>query len=176
MNWRNALIAALVVVPLLILLALGFGHDPREVPSVLTGHPAPELTLTSLTGQTVRLADLRGKPVVVNFWSTWCEPCKTEAPLLRQAALAYGGRVHFVGIIYEDEPDRVRQYLSERPLGYMQLIDPKSLTAIDFGVAGVPESFIIDAAGIIRHKEAGMLSAEVIEGTLDRLLGEGGRP
>jgi cytochrome c biogenesis protein CcmG/thiol:disulfide interchange protein DsbE len=172
MNWRNAIIAALLVVPLLILLAVGFGHDPRAVPSVLTGRAAPDFSLTSLTGEKTRLSDLRGKPVLINFWSTWCEPCKVEHALLKQAVAAYGDRVHFVGVIYEDEPAKVHEYLAARPLGFTQLVDPQSLTAIDYGVAGVPESFFVDRRGLIQHKEAGALTAELIETTLDRLLGE----
>ncbi|MEK7704984.1 MAG: redoxin domain-containing protein [Myxococcota bacterium] len=173
MNWRSALIGAVVVIPLLVILALGFGQDPHEVPSVLEGKPAPAFELATVDGKPMRLEEFRGKPVVINFWSTWCRPCKLEHGLLQQSARMYGERVQFVGIVYQDELEAVRRYLQAGGEAYPQLMDSGSKVAIDYGVAGVPESFFIDATGVIRHKQAGVLTPDVLRGTLDRLLSEG---
>lgn len=173
MNWRSAILGAVLVVPLLVVLALGFGQDPHEVPSVLEGQPAPAFALTTVDGTPLSLAALRGKPVVLNFWATWCRPCKLEHGLLQQSARMYGDRVQFVGIVYQDELDAVRGYLKEGGDAYPQLMDQGSKIAIDYGVAGVPESFFIDAQGNIRRKQAGVLTPDVLHSTLDQLLGEG---
>lgn len=170
MNWSRGLMAALFAVPLIALLAFGFGHDPHAVPSVLQGRTAPDFVLQDLQGASVSLQQFKGQPVVINFWSTWCVPCQTEHPLLREAAKHYAGKVSFLGIIYQDDPERVRQKLQTQALGYPQLLDPGSQTAIDYGVAGVPESFIVDAKGQIVHKQSGIFTATELAQRLDRVL------
>lgn len=170
MNWRRACLAALVAVPLLVVLAMGFGHDPHAVPSMFEYKPAPSFALRALSGEQVELSSLRGKPVVMNFWATWCYPCQAEHDMLQTAAAQYGDKVHFLGIIYQDDSERMRQHLANRSNRYPQLEDPGSVTAIDYGVGGVPETFIIDASGIIVHKQSGVLTPGVLFGTLDKLL------
>lgn len=170
MNWQKAVLAAAVVLPLLVILGLGFKHDPHAVPSMLEGKPAPDFSLRAFEGPTLELAALKGKPVVLNFWATWCYPCQAEHALLQEAAAHYGSRVQFIGVIYQDSEPEVRKYLRNRESHYPQVFDPQSRTAIDFGVAGVPESFIIDAAGMIVHKEAGVLNAALLRKTLDALV------
>jgi cytochrome c biogenesis protein CcmG/thiol:disulfide interchange protein DsbE len=169
-KWRNVLIVAAVVVPLLVLLALGFRFDPHEVPSVLPGRPAPACALTDLEGAPQTLARLRGRPVVLNFWSTWCVPCEAEHHLLQSAARAYGDRVHFVGVVYQDEPEATRRYLARNGSAYLQLLDPGSRCSIDYGVAGVPETFFIDAGGVVRHKQAGPVTAAILRASIEPLL------
>jgi cytochrome c biogenesis protein CcmG/thiol:disulfide interchange protein DsbE len=176
MNWRLAVIVTLVVAPLIWVLAAGFGHDPHAVPFVLENRPAPAFSLTTLDGKTVSLASLRGKPVLVNFWSSWCEPCKAEHEALQSSARTYADRVQFLGIVYEDSPQNAEQYLKARGNTFPQLLDPDTHTAIDFGVAGVPESFFIDKGGIIRRKVAGELTYPEISHTLDTLLAAKGTP
>lgn len=170
MNWSRGLLAALLALPLIVLLALGFGHDPHAVPSVLKGRNAPKFVLQDLEGTSVRLSQFKGLPVVINFWSTWCVPCQAEHHLLRQAAKRYAGKVVFLGIIYQDDPERVRQKLRTQALGYPQLIDTGSQTAIDYGVAGVPESFIVDAQGQIVHKQSGIFTDTDLIERLEHVL------
>jgi cytochrome c biogenesis protein CcmG/thiol:disulfide interchange protein DsbE len=170
MNWRNACFAALFAIPLLVLLASGFGHDPHAVPSMLENKPAPAFALKALNGDTVALASLRGRPVVLNFWATWCYPCQAEHELLQRAAREFGDKVHFIGIIYQDDSERMRAHLQARANNYPQLEDPASVTAIDYGVGGVPETFILDAAGQVVHKQSGVLTADILYRTLDALL------
>ncbi len=175
MKWRNVAIVAAIILPLLVLLAVSFRFDPRAVPSVLAGRPAPACDLRTLEGEATSLAALRGKPVVLNFWSTWCVPCVAEHALLQQAARSWGSRVQFVGVVYQDEPEAARTYLARHGSAYLQVLDDGSRCAIDFGVAGVPETFFIDAAGVVTHKQVGPVDAGLLRRHLAP-LGAGGPP
>jgi cytochrome c biogenesis protein CcmG/thiol:disulfide interchange protein DsbE len=170
MNWRVAGIVALLVLPLLWVLGWGFGHDPHAVPSVLESRPAPAFTLQSLDGKSVSLAGLRGRPVVINFWASWCEPCAVEHGALQAMAKAYDGRVQFLGIVYQDTAENAAQYLKSQGNAFPQLLDPDTRVAIDYGIAGVPESFVIDAQGVIRKKFVGVLNPGDLSAVLDPLL------
>lgn len=176
MNWRLAFVVGLIVIPLIWVLAMGFGRNPHAVPSVLENRPAPLFTLQALEGEPMSLAALRGRPVVINFWSSWCEPCKIEHQALQAAARAYGDKVQFVGIVYQDSVEAARRYLSARGNTFPQLLDPDSRIAIDYGVAGVPESFFLDAGGTIRKKHAGALGFADIRAAVDPLLAAAGTP
>lgn len=160
---RILAVGALLLLPLLVLFARSFGNDPRAVPRALEGRPAPEFVLTTLDGaREVKLADFAGKPVVVNFWSTWCGPCKIEHPLLVQAPALHPG-VTFLGVLYSDEPEKAEDYLRRAGSGFPHLADPGGRVAIDFGVSGVPETYFIRRDGQIVYKHAGPLSPEVLD-------------
>jgi cytochrome c biogenesis protein CcmG/thiol:disulfide interchange protein DsbE len=176
MNWRNAAIAGLLTLPLIVVLASGFGVDPHAVPNLLLHKPAPAFELTSVEGKPLSLENFSGKPLLLNFWSTWCEPCKAEHEMLQQAAKYYGDQVQFLGIVYQDEADAVTRYLKARSNNYPQAMDPGSRVAMDFGVAGVPESFIIDAQGQVAFKQAGVITGPIIQKTIDPLLGKVAQP
>ena len=126
-NWLIAIIAlasgSTAIVALAGLLAASFGNNPNEVPSVLVETPAADFSLEDLEGNTVSLQDLRGKPVVLNFWSTWCVPCKAEHPVLLRAA-RNNRDVAFYGVIYQDEPEGIRRYLKRSGGAFPHLIDP----------------------------------------------------
>lgn len=141
----------LFTIPLIALFASGFGKDPNEIPSVLEERPAPGFSLTDLDGRQHALSNLAGRPVVINFWSTWCGPCKMEHPALQQAA-QMNPDVTFLGVIYSDDTDKVRRYLKKVGSAYPTLVDDGNRTAIDYGVTGVPETFFIDGQGVIRRK------------------------
>jgi cytochrome c biogenesis protein CcmG/thiol:disulfide interchange protein DsbE len=170
MNWRLAAVVAVFVVPLIWILAMGFGHDPHAVPSVLENRPAPGFSLRSLDGKAVSLEGLRGKPVLINFWASWCEPCKAEHQSLQAAAQAFGDKVQFLGVVYQDSPENAEAYLRQRGNVFPQLLDPDTRIAIDYGVAGVPESFFVDKDGMIRRKFVGALSFADIRQTFEPLL------
>ena len=170
MNWRIISITAIFVVPLIVVLAMGFNQNPQEVPFVLTGAPATDFSLTSLDGDKVTLSSFKGKPVILNFWATWCEPCKYEHEILQRASLNYRDDIVVLGIIYQDDPARAKNYLSSKSNHYPQLIDEKSRVAIDYGVSGVPESFFIDSAGKIVHKEAGVVTPNTLSKQIATLL------
>lgn len=163
MNVKRALILALLALPLIVALFAGFGRDPHAVPFVLQGKPAPAFVLADVTGQTTAVPDPNGLPTLVNFWATWCYPCQAEHALLQETARVLEGRVRVVGVIYNDSVEAVTTYVRQNGGAYPQLIDPNSRVAMDYGVAGVPESFIIDGNGTIVHKQAGVLAAAVIE-------------
>lgn len=162
MRWLPVSIVVIVTLTVVIVLGMGFGTDPHAVPSVLAGKPAPDCTLSNLEGEPLTIADLRGKPVLLNFWSTWCVPCKTEHALLQQAAKAYGEKVEFIGVVYQDTADKARAYLSRLGSEYGQYIDPDSKCAIDYGVAGVPETFFINPQGIVSNKQVGPVTPSII--------------
>jgi len=150
-NWSVLIIGLLCIVGLMVVLASGFGSDPKMTSNALPGKAAPSFSLQTLEGDSLSLADLQGAPAVLNFWSTWCVPCKQEHPVLLEAAKLYP-EVKFYGIIYQDDAEPIRQYLKRNGAAYPHLIDPESRVAIDLGVSGVPETYFIDRKGIIRTK------------------------
>ncbi len=174
---RKVLAAGLIlVVPLLAVFFLSLGRDPREIRSPLIGRPAPLFALPALGGGgTVSLETLRGQPVVVNFWSTWCVPCFEEHAALQRSARRLQGQVHFVGVLYEDEEASAVEYLKRYGTTYSTLKDDQGRTAIAYGVTGVPETFILDAQGTVVEKCAFALTEEALDGFLARAGRTGGR-
>ena len=158
---------------LLYAFSTGFGRDPHQVPFMLKGKPAPDFALTRLdTGETVTLAQLRGQPVVLNFWASWCGPCKLEHPTLARAARRHGSEARFFGVVFEDTPEAAREFARPLDPGFPQLVDPQSRMAVDYGVTGVPETYFIDAEGIIRDKFVGpMLDEHEVAARLQALAG-----
>jgi cytochrome c biogenesis protein CcmG, thiol:disulfide interchange protein DsbE len=153
-------LAAVAVVAGLLLFAFasGFGRDPHEVPFALKGKPAPDFTLTRLdTGEKVTLAELRGRPLVLNFWASWCGPCQLEHPTLARAAKRFQADAHFFGVVFEDTQEDAQHFARPLDASFPQLMDAQSRMAVDYGVTGVPETYFIDAQGIIRDKYVGPL-------------------
>jgi cytochrome c biogenesis protein CcmG/thiol:disulfide interchange protein DsbE len=151
----------------LFLFQLFSGRDTSEVPSALIGKPAPEFTLPPVPDLMrdgapvpgVSRADLLGKVSVVNVFASWCAPCRQEHPLLEE--LARSGKAQMIGINYKDKPENARRFLGSLGNPYDLVgADDKGRAAIDWGVYGVPETFIVDEAGTIRYKFIGPLSPE----------------
>lgn len=170
-SWPVMAIGLVIVVPLIAILAAGFQHDPHDIASPLIGKPAPDFALRDIdTGEEITLASLHGKPAVVNFFSTWCLPCEQEHPILMAAARAYGDRVNFVGIVFEDTLAKVNAWLVRHGgHGYPVLIDVGGPAAIAYGVYGVPETFFIDANGVIRDKVKGAVNFDIIRSELEAM-------
>jgi len=172
MKWKITLALSAACAALVIVLAKGFGRDPHEVPFMLRGQPAPAFALKTLqTGEVVSLEKLRGKPVVLNFWSTWCGPCRMEHPVLDWAFREYGTQAHFLGAVFEDTEENALGYIARAGSPYPQLVDPKSQMAVDYGVAGVPETYFIDAEGIIRDKFVGPISRSAFASQMRSVMG-----
>ena len=164
----------LLPVGLFALLALIFlsrlesGDDPEAIPSALVGKPAPAFDLPALPGLAVpglKRADLDGKLTVVNVFGSWCVPCRQEHPVL--SALAKDGRIRVVGIDYKDQPVNAAAFLDELGNPYAAVgVDQRGRAAIDWGVYGVPETFLVGPDGIIRDKIIGSLTDDVVEARL----------
>ncbi len=164
----------LAAVPVLALLAFGFRTDPRAVPSPLVGRPAPGFTLTSFDGEPVRLEALRGRVVVLNFWASWCYPaCYEEAPALEAAWRTHRERgLVVVGVDIQDTEAAGRRFIAELGLTFPNAPDPKGTVSIDYGVYGVPETFVIDRRGIIRQKHVGAFTLDAARRAIEPLLAE----
>lgn len=170
-NWKILVIGLLPVAALIAVLQSGFGSDPRALPSMLEGRAAPRFTLERLDGGTLSLDELKGRPVVINFWATWCRPCAAEHPILLDAAERYAPRgVVFLGVLYGDEASNAVPYLERHGSAYPTLLDPGQRTALDFGVGGVPETFFVSPDGEIVDKITGPVSGPMIAEILERML------
>jgi cytochrome c biogenesis protein CcmG/thiol:disulfide interchange protein DsbE len=165
----------IVLIPIVVFAALaalfwkGLSGEPSKIPSALIGKPVPEFTLAAVPGLTVpgfTTADLRqGKVTVVNVWASWCAPCRIEHPLLLE--LAKRSDITLVGINYKDAPENAARFLGTLGQPFAAVgMDADGRTAVDWGVYGVPETFVIDGQGIIRYKHIGPLSPEAIVGPL----------
>ena len=150
----------------------GLYLDPREVPSALIGKPAPEFSLPTMQGETVTKKDLLGKVYMMNVWASWCQACQYEHPYFVKLKNE-GLKTILVGYNYRDKPMAAQQWLNALGDPYdIKLVDADGRTAIDFGVYGAPETFVIDKEGIIRHKVIGAVTDEVWNKELKPLLAE----
>jgi cytochrome c biogenesis protein CcmG/thiol:disulfide interchange protein DsbE len=151
-------------------LALTSGRDPETLPSAMLGKPAPDFDLAALGGgPPVAFATLKGQVVVVNFFASWCVPCRLEHPVLME--LANHDRIAITGIAYKDAPAAAKKLLDDAGDPYATVgLDQSGRTGIDFGVYGVPETYVIDKAGRIQRRYVGPLTPDVVQGDLLPLL------
>lgn len=158
---------------LVVFLAIGLGRDPHEVPSPLINKAAPEFHLPQLKEQskTFSPADMRGKVWVMNVWASWCISCREEHPLLLEYAKS--GAVPIYGFNYKDVREDALGWLDELGDPYvLSAADVDGRVAIDFGVYGAPESFVIDQNGMIRYKQIGAMTPDVWTGKILPLVQE----
>lgn len=166
--WRRILITIAVIVPLVWLLAYGFSRDPRYIPSPLIARPAPSFALTLFDGKQLRLQELRGKVVFVNFWASWCLPCRTEAQELEALWQRLKDQdIVFLGINIQDKEEDALAFLREFAITYPNGRDASGKIAIDYGVWGIPETFFIGRDGTITYKHVGALGATLVAAKLD---------
>jgi cytochrome c biogenesis protein CcmG, thiol:disulfide interchange protein DsbE len=169
-RWKVALIT-FAGLPIIGLFAWGLTQDPRAVKSPLPGKPAPLFALETLEGDTLRLSDLKGQVVVMNFWASWCLACIGEHPLLVAASQKFNNQpVKFVGVVYQDTRGNAQEWLRERGVYGKSVLDKGSRTAIDFGLAGVPETFFIGKDGRVAYKQVGPVTEEVLNTWVSKLL------
>ena len=158
---------------LVALLAVGLTLNPREVPSPLVGKDAPAFELPQLheSGRRFSPSELRGQVWLLNVWASWCASCRDEHPLLVE--LSKAKIVPIVGLDYKDESAAGKRWLSENGDPYtVSVVDRDGRTGIDWGVYGVPETFVIDKTGTIRYKQIGPLTAESLEKKILPLIRE----
>lgn len=160
------------VIPVVIFLCLAgllyiglFQGPPSALPSPLVGKPAPDITLPALDAQATNFSRSelgQGKPIIINFWASWCVPCRLEHSTLESLAQREG--ITLYGVDYKDAPEKARAFLSElgNPFGKINQ-DKEGRVAIDWGVTGVPETFVVDSKGVIRVHYAGPLTDEVLQ-------------
>jgi len=165
----------LFLVPLAVFLvvagyfAVGLTRDPSVLPTALLDKPAPQFDAPPLSPAKPGLAtrDLKGEPVLVNVWASWCVPCRAEHPVLTRLARD----VPVLGLNYKDKPEDARRFLAELGDPYRRIgTDANGRIAIDWGVYGVPETFVVDGEGHIRHRHVGPLTDEIVAKTIRPLL------
>jgi len=168
--WRLALFF-LPVLGFLGVLVYGMTRDPRAIPSPLVGRPAPDFQLTLFDGSQVRLSEFRGRVVFLNFWASWCPPCRAEARLLEAAWRHYRSRgVVFLGVNIQDREASARGFLEEFGITYPNGRDPQNRVAIDYGVYGLPETFFISRDGLITYKHIGAIGGDLLAGKMEEAL------
>jgi len=168
MAWVVAAFAALVG-----LLAAGLTRDPREVPSPLIGKPAPafELPLLHAPDKSFSQKDMLGKVWVMNVWASWCPPCLVEHPVV--TALAKSGLAPVVGLNYKDRREDALPWLQRNGDPFqLSVADADGRIAMDYGVYGVPETYVIDRGGLIRYKHIGPLTPEAVRDKVAPLIKE----
>lgn len=171
MNRTVLLIGIFITAVLVAVFFLAMGKDPSHIDSPLVGRTAPTFALKAVgTGETIDLEKLRGKPVVINFWATWCMPCYQEHPVLVANARAIGPQVQFLGVVFDDTPEKIQQFLNERGSSYPTLLDDKGKTAIAYGVGGVPETFFVNARGEVVSKFEGPISTEELQANIAKVM------
>lgn len=157
-----------IFLAIVVFLGVGLGLNPREVPSPLINRPAPVFDLPQLHAVDRRIgpAEMRGQVWLLNVWASWCVSCRQEHPVLID--LAKTGAVPIYGLNYKDKRDEALRWLQQLGDPYkVSIMDSEGRTGIDYGVYGVPETYVIDKAGVIRYKQIGPLTPEIVR---DKIL------
>lgn len=155
-----AVAVAVAVIGFVALLATREPAATRIADSPLLGRTAPEISGESVDGRAVRLSAMRGQYVVLNFFATWCVPCQREHPELREFGDEAGERAEVLAVIFDDEPARVKRFFDERGGDWPVMADPSGKVALDYGVRGPPESFLISPEGVVLSRIIGEVTKE----------------
>jgi peroxiredoxin len=169
------LVLVAMVVALMLVFAFKLARHPSQTPGAAQSKTAPDFTLQSLEGKTVRLSDYRGKPVVLNFWATWCEPCKVEMPWFVDLQRQYGpAGVQFLGVAMDDASTKdIAAFAESMKVNYPILIGKDSVGDDYGGVQFLPETFYIDRTGKVVDKAFGLKGRGEIEDNIKKILGPG---
>ena len=165
------IIPLVIFILLVIFLSIGLQKDPKLVPSPLVGKPAPafELPVLGSPNQTISQQQMLGKVWLLNVWASWCVACRTEHPLMNR--LAEKNVVEIIGLNYKDPPANAQRWLKHLGNPYKaSAMDQAGRVGIDWGVYGVPETFVIDKQGIIRYKQIGPVTESILQETIIPLV------
>lgn len=147
------------------------GDSMTEAP--IAGYLAPSFTLNSTLGEEVSLANYRGQPVVLNFWATWCPPCRAEMPEFQSASIKYNGQVTILGVDQGEPPSIVSDFGNALSITYPLLVDQENVVSRDYNVTALPTTVFIDSQGVVREVFTGIVSRAVLEDRIERLIAEG---
>ena len=163
MAWRRLLITLGIIAPILALLAFGFTRDAHYITSPLLATPAAPFNVTLFDGKKIALENLRGKAVFLNFWASWCDPCRAEAKDLEAAWQKVKDKnMFFLGVALQDSDQNSKEFLKEFNVSYANGRDETGKIAVDYGTWGIPESFFIDPQGRITYKHVGAIRAALV--------------
>jgi cytochrome c biogenesis protein CcmG/thiol:disulfide interchange protein DsbE len=137
-------------------------------PAPEIGHPAPDFTLTALDGSEVSLSDFRGQPVVLNFWATWCPPCRAEVPALQSVSESLAGEVVILGVSLQESPSTVSQFADEFGISYPVVLDQSAEAYLMYRVRSIPTTFFIDERGVVTEVFSGPLNEPLLLARLDQ--------
>lgn len=159
------LILTFISVGIIILLAVALRQNPQGASNALLGKPAMEFSAQNIREPEAQivLSSFKGKPVVLNFWASWCVSCREEARELEAFHREYGDIIHVVGIAVQDELKTAIEFADSFQKTYKLGLDSTGRINVDYGVVGVPETFYIDEKGLIQHKEVGPVSKATLE-------------
>ena len=159
--------AGVVAGCLLAALAWGLAHPAQAPASAITGHAAPALAIDTFDGRTVTISELRGRPVVLNFWASWCGPCRQEAPVLAEAARGTS-EVAYLGAAMQDSAEPAKAFGYQFRIPYPEGL-VRDAGYLRYGVTGPPETYFIDRGGVVRYRFQGPLDAATLRLYLDRI-------
>ena len=142
-----------------------------RTPAPAVDHPAPDFTAPLLSGESFSLGGAQGTPVILNFWATWCGPCRAEMPVIQAAAKNYGERIHFVAVNQGEESAVIQPFVDEFGLTFPIALDQDQAVGSDlYNVTGLPTTFFIDGDGTVRRVWMGEMNAITLEEGIAEIL------
>lgn len=165
-------VIVLIIGVVVVSLAINNGPDLIKPPpsTVQDLGQAPDFTIEVLGAGTKSLKDYRGKPLVVNFWASWCGPCREETPDLVKTSNKYSDRVNFLGIIFQDDESAARQFIKDFGVRYENALDPNGAAARAYKITGIPTTLVIDAKGVLRARWLGVIPPKTLTSYIDGAL------
>jgi len=174
--FRRSTFAIAGIISVGLVWLLGWSLVNKEPITGLSGitmvnRPAPDFTITTFEGTKISFADLKGKPVVINFWASWCPPCRVEAPLLEHTWRAYKDRgVVFIGVDIQDKLEDALAYIREFNVTYPNGPDPTGEISINYGVSGLPVTFFVSRKGEILRRWVGAIERSVLISAIEEIM------